>query len=196
MKGCQPVLGCELGRKKEGDGKIEGTHPRSILALKGSGSQSHPCSPHPREVLGCSSRKGHGELQPLRFSPACPETNSCSRTRRGKCSGRRPPGLGTPFPSRRRVRAQAFTCFIFPSLGAGRRGQRSAPTSLLLPQPGSRPQPKPASPVTTTTNQQPPARTHCAGARALARRTLSFRRVQLSSPPRRAGTGLCCRQKS
>ena len=135
MKGCQPVLGCELGRKKEGDGKIEGTHPRSILALKGSGSQSHPCSPHPREVLGCSSRKGHGELQPLRFSPACPETNSCSRTRRGKCSGRRPPGLGAPLSPGRRARAQAFTRFIFPSLGAGRRGQRSAPPSLLLHRP-------------------------------------------------------------
>ena len=35
MKGCQPVLGCELARKKQGNGQIEGTHPMSILALKG-----------------------------------------------------------------------------------------------------------------------------------------------------------------
>ena len=133
MKGCQPVLGCELGRKKEGDGKIEGTHPRSILALKGSGSQSHPCSPHPREVLGCSSRKGHGELQPLRFSPACPETNSCSRTRRGKCSCRHRLDSGAPLSPRRRAWAQAFTWLIFPSLGMGRWGQCSAPTSLSHP---------------------------------------------------------------
>ena len=130
------------------------------------------------------------------IQPSAPGSQQLSRTGRGKCSGRRPPGLGAPLSSGRRARAQAFTCFIFPSLGAGRQGQRSAPTSLLLPQPGSRPQPKAASPVTTTTNQQPPARTHCAGACAPARRTLSFRRVQLSSPPRRAGTGLRSPQKS
>ena len=79
---------------------------------------------------------------------------------------------------------------------AGGDSERSAPTSLLLPQPGSRPLPKAASPVTTTTNQQPPARTHCAGARALARRTLGFRHVRLSSSPRRVGTGLCSPRKS
>lgn len=38
-------------------------------------------------------------------------------------------------------------------------------TSFLLPQPESTQPPKAASPVTTTTNKQPPARSHCAGAR-------------------------------
>ena len=94
MKGCQPVLGCELGRNRQGDRKVEGTGPKSVLSLQGSGSQSTHGSAHPREVLRCSPRKRRGEPQPLRFSPARPEANSCSRTRRGKCKGRRPPGLG------------------------------------------------------------------------------------------------------
>ena len=41
-KGCHPVLGCELGRKRQGDRKIEGTRPRSVPSLKGSDSQIHP----------------------------------------------------------------------------------------------------------------------------------------------------------
>lgn len=52
-----------------------------------------------------------------------------------KCSGQRPPGLGAPLSPGRRARARAFTRFIFPSLGAGRQGQRSAPPSLLLHRP-------------------------------------------------------------
>ena len=63
------------------------------------------------------------------IQPSAPGSQQLSRTGRGKCSGRRPPGLGAPLSSGRRARAQAFTCFIFPSLGAGRQGQRSAPTS-------------------------------------------------------------------
>ena len=101
----------------------------SVRELRSHKPMAHP---HPREVLRCSPRKGRGEPQPLRFSPARPEANSCSKTRRGKCSGRRPPGLGAPLSPGRRARAQAFTCFIFPSLEAARRGQRSPPPSLLL----------------------------------------------------------------
>lgn len=88
------------------------------------------------------------------------------------------------------------SCLIFPWLRAGRRGPRSAPTSLLLPQPGSPPPPTAASPVTTTTNKQPPARSHCAGARHPALKTLGFGREGMSSPPRSAGAELCPQQKS
>ena len=57
-KGCQPVLGRELGRKRHGDRKIEDTRPRTVLTLRGSGSQSHPwLTPIP----GKSSDAPHGK---------------------------------------------------------------------------------------------------------------------------------------
>lgn len=49
--------------------------------------------------------------------------------------------------------------------GDGQAGTTVCFTFLLLPRPESTQPPKVASPVTTTTNKQPPARSHCAGAR-------------------------------
>ena len=131
-KGCQPVLGRELGRKKQGDRKIEDSRPRSVLTLRGSGSQSHPWltpipgrssdAPHGKDA---GSRSRCDSAQRARKPTAVPDRerevqrSAPARTRGALSSGRR-------------ARAQAFTCFIFPSLEAARRGQRSPPPSLLL----------------------------------------------------------------
>ena len=87
-------------------------------------------SAHPREVLRCSPREGRGEPQPLRFSPARPEANSCSRTRRGKCKGRRPPGLGGAPLSGEEGAGAGLYLFHLPIARGGQAGTASA---LRLP---------------------------------------------------------------
>lgn len=52
--------------------------------------------PHPREVLRCSPRKGRGEPQPLRFSPARPEANSCPGQGEGSAVVGARPDSGRP----------------------------------------------------------------------------------------------------
>ena len=95
--------------------------------------------PMAQPIPGRSSEASHGK-----------DAESRSRCHSAQCA-RTPttvPGLGegsaaagtgrlseAPLSPGRRARAQAVTCFIFPSLGAGRRGQRSAPTTLLLHRP-------------------------------------------------------------
>lgn len=126
--------------------------------------------------------------QPQQFSPARPEANSCSQTLSGKYSGGARPDPGAHLPRvRERAGAGVYLSHL-PMARGGQAGPRSAPTSLLLPQPSS---PRPwtgASPVTTTTNKQPPSRSHCAGARHLALKTLDFRRGRMSSTPSSAGS--------
>ena len=54
------MLGRELGRKKQGDRKIEDSRPRSVLTLKGSGSQSHgsPASQGGPQMLPTERTRG------------------------------------------------------------------------------------------------------------------------------------------
>lgn len=84
--------------------------------------------PHPREVLRCSPRKGRGEPQPLRFSPARPQANSCSKTRRVRCSGRRPPGLGAHLS-----RGGGRGCRRLPVSSSHRSGRAGRDSALRLP---------------------------------------------------------------
>ena len=113
MKGCQPVLGCELGRKKEGDGKIEGTHPRSILALKGSGSQIHPW---------LSPSQGGPQMLPTE------RTRAESRSRYDSAQGARKP-TAVPGQGEGSAAAGARRDSGRPSLRGGGRGRRPLPAS-------------------------------------------------------------------
>ena len=112
MKGCQPVLGCELGRKRQGVRKIEDTRPRSVLTLKGSGSQSHPrLTPIP----GRSSDAPHGK-------------DAGSRSRCDSAQRARKP---TAVPGQGEGSAAAGTAWTQgrPSLPGGGRGHRLLPGS-------------------------------------------------------------------
>lgn len=114
--------------------KVKDTRP----AAKGISLSARPPGSHPKagQVRRCAPAGRARAAPPQRLSPARPETYRSPRTPSGKCSGRRPPRPGSAPPSGGGARqAQAFTCLIFPWLGAGRRGARSAPTSLLLPSP-------------------------------------------------------------
>lgn len=68
---------------------------------------------------------------PQRFSPARPETDSCSRTLRGKCSGRHPPRPRSALPSAKEARRRR-NLPVSSSHGSGRAGrdraQRLAPS--------------------------------------------------------------------
>ena len=112
-KGCQPVLGCELGRNRQGDRKIEGTFPRSVLSLKGSGSQIHPW---------LSPSQGGPQMLPTE------RTRAESRSRYDSAQGARKP---TAVPGQGEGSAAAGACRDsgHPSLRGGGRGRRPLPAS-------------------------------------------------------------------
>ena len=111
-KGCQPVLGRELGRKKQGDRKIEDSRPRSVLTLRGSGSQSHPwLTPIP----GRSSDAPHGK-------------DAGSRSRCDSAQRARKP-TAVPRQGEARAAAGARRDSGRPSLRGGGRGRRRLPVS-------------------------------------------------------------------
>lgn len=133
--------------------------------------------------------------QPQRFNPARPEANSSSRTLEGSTAGGARPDLGAHLP---RVGERAGAGVYLSHLPMARGGQAGTALSAYLPPPSPAeltPRPRTgASPVTTTTNKQPPARSHCAGARHLALKTLDFRRGRMSSPPSSVGSGPALRK--
>ena len=66
------------------------------------------------------------------IQPSAPASQQLFQDKERQVQRPAPAGTrGAPLPGRR-ARVQAFTCFIFPSLGASRRGQRSPPLSFLL----------------------------------------------------------------
>ena len=107
------------------------------------------------------------------------------------------PDSGAPLSPGSRARAQAFTCFIFPSLGAGRRGQRALCAYLPPPSPAGLKAAAEGGFPRYYNNQPATARSD-----PLRRRPrpgaedAGFRHVRLSSSPRRVGTGLCSPRKS
>ena len=112
MKGCQPVLGCELGRKRQGVRKIEDTLPRSVLTLKGSGSQTLPrLTPIP----GRSSDAPHGK-------------DAGSRSRCDSAQRSRKP-TAVPGQGEGSAAAGARRDSGRPSLRGGGRGRRPLPAS-------------------------------------------------------------------
>lgn len=104
-------------------------------------------------------RQGQATL-PQRFCPARPEANSCSGARR--IARQCPASPGAHLAGARQRRRLPVSS----SHGSGRTGGDRAllhlpPLSLA----GINAAAEGCFPVTTTTNKQPPARSHCAGAR-------------------------------
>lgn len=118
-----------------------------------------PAPPQLIPTRRCSADKDAATL-PQRFCPARPEANSCSGARRK----RRGAGPTLERTSPERAGAGVYLSHLLMARG-GQAGTALCFASLLPPLPESTQPPKVASPVTTTTNKQPPARSHCAGAR-------------------------------
>lgn len=166
-----------------------GTFAQGASSPKGISFSAPPLA-HPQSRGGplmlLRERRGDSAAA---IQPGAPGSQqlSCSRTLRGKYRGRRPPRPGSTPPSGRRGRRHLP---VSSSHGSG--GQAGTALNAYLPSPSPAELTASADgcfPVTTTTNKQPPARNHCAGARHLALKTLAFRRGRISSPPRSAGLG-------
>lgn len=99
---------------------------------------------------------------------------------------RAPPGCGSSPPSgRERAGAGGYLSHL--PLARGRQAGTALCAYLAPPPlPGSLPPQTAASPVTTTTNKQPPARSHCAGACRPEWTTLGLGRGRMSSLRRSA----------
>lgn len=136
--------------------KITDTISKEVLAPTGTCYQLHPSTPQPQAAPQARTRRlcGSASAQHARKPTAAPKLG-------GKRGGAR---LALERTSPERAGAGVYLSHLLTARGR-QAGTTLCFTSFLLPQPESTQPPKAASPVTTTTNKQPPARSHCAGAR-------------------------------